>query len=217
MIFNDNGLQSYSFPKNAFTINNEYNYYFVNNINNYSNNFHNNKIKNNKKKSNKIDPKFFTINLELILKGIDTRTTVMIRHIPNKYSYQNLLDEINLVCKDKYDLLYLPLDYENNCNLGYCFINFIHPLHIILFYNTFKSRNWLYYNSYKECDLSFAKYQGNSELTNNLEKNIGKDSDETTKPMIFEIKNPPKIDLFKIYYDIIVKYQPELLNEINWI
>lgn len=213
-IFNDNKFQSYYFPKNAFTINNEYNFYFTNNINKYSYNFHSNENKRNRKK---IEPTFFLINLDNILKGIDTRTTVMIRHIPNKYSYQNILDEINVACKNKYDFFYLPLDSDNNCNLGYSFINFIHPLHIIYFYNVFKSRKWFYFNSYKECDLTYAKYQGKYELTNNIEKNMGKEEDKKKKPMIFEVKYPPKIDLFKQYYEIIIKYQPELLKEINWI
>jgi len=141
----------------------------------------------------------------------------MIRHIPNKYSYQNLLEEIDIVCKDKYDFFYLPLDSENNCNLGYAFINFINPLHIIYFYNVFKSRKWLYYNSFKECDLSFAKYQGKKEITSNIERNMGKNGDKRRLPMIFEIKNPPKINLFKQYYEVIEKYRPELLNDINWI
>ena len=213
-IFNDNRFQSYYFPENAFSINNEYNFYFTTNINNYSYNIHNNVNKGNKKRIG--NSKFYPINLDKILKGIDTRTTVMIRHIPNKYSCKNVLDEIDVACKDKYDFFYLPLDSENNCNLGYSFINFIHPLHIVYFYNIFKSRKWFYYNSYKECDLTYGKYQGKKELTNNIEKNLGKD-DKRQKPIILEVKEPPKIDLFKKYYEIIKRYQPGLLNEINWI
>ena len=213
-IFNDNRFQSYYyFPENAFSINNEYNFYFATNINKYSYNSHNNENKGNKKIAK---TRFYPIDLDKILKGIDTRTTVMIRHIPNKYSCKNVLDEIDVACKDKYDFFYLPLDLENNSNLGYCFINFIHPLHIIYFYNIFKSRKWFYYNSYKECDLTYGKYQGKKELTNNIEKNLGKD-DKRQKPIVLEVKNPPKIDLFKKYYPIIKEYQSGLLNDINWI
>ena len=212
---NNQGFQ-YFYPENAFTINNQTNYYFTNYINNYNYNFNVNKNKYNRKKEN-IEPKFFTINIDNILKGIDTRTTVMIRHIPNKYSYHNLLEEINTICKDKYDFFYLPLDSENNCNLGYAFINFINSLHIVYFYNIFKSRKWLQFNSFKECDLTFAKYQGKYELTSNIEKNMGKNEDKKRLPIIFEIKNPPKIDLFKKYYDIIKEYKPEMVNDINWI
>ena len=203
------------FPGQTF-INNQYNNYLLNKYNYYNYNFY--KYKNKySKRNNNIEPSFFVINLDNILKGIDKRTTIMIRHIPNKYSYQDLLEEINMVCKDNYDFLYLPLDSENNCNLGYAFINFINPLHIIYFYNAFKSRKWLHYNSYKECDLSFAKYQGKNELTSNIERNMGKNGDKRRLPMIFEIKNPPKINLFKQYYEMIEKYRPELLNNINWI
>lgn len=212
---NNQGFQ-YFYPENAFTINNQTNYYFTNYINNYNYNFNVNKNRYNRKKES-LEPKFFIINIDNILKGIDTRTTVMIRHIPNKYSYHNLLEEINTVCKDKYDFFYLPLDSENNCNLGYAFINFINSLHIVYFYNIFKSRKWLQFNSFKECDLTFAKYQGKYELTSNIEKNMGKNEDKKRLPIIFEIKNPPKIDLFKKYYDIIKEYKPEMVNDINWI
>ena len=213
-IFNNNRFQTYYFSKNAFSTNNAYNINSINNLNKNSYNFHNNEKK---RKKEKIEPKLFSINLDNILKGIDTRTTVMIRHIPNKYSYQNILDEINVFCKDKYDFLYLPLDLENNCNLGYCFINFIHPLHIIYFYNIFKSRKWLFYKSYKECDLTYAKYQGKYELTNNIEKNLGKEEDKRKKPLIYKVKYPPKINLYRQYYEIIKEYQPEILNKVNWI
>ena len=83
-IINDKRFQSYYFPQNAFSINNENNYYFINYINKYSYNFHNNENKRNKKKINNIKPEFFAINIDNILKGVDTRTTIMIRHIPNK-------------------------------------------------------------------------------------------------------------------------------------
>ena len=102
----------------------------------------------------------------------------MLRHIPNRYTYQNLQEEINFVCKDKYGLVYLPIDLENNCNLGYAFINFINPLHIVRFYEMFKSRKQLYFNSFKECDLCFAKFQGKTGLTLKYEKNANNPIDK---------------------------------------
>ena len=217
--FNNNQSSSNTFPENAFTINNQFNYNYSNNINYYNYNFHrNNKNKYSRGNYNYNDEyKLYLIDIVNIIKGIDNRTTIMIRHIPNRYTYQNLLDEINVVCKDKYDVLYLPIDSENNCNLGYAFINFINPLHIVLFYNVFKSRKWIYFNSFKECDLTYAKYQGKNELILNIEKNIGKRNDKKKIPKIFEIKNPPKIDLYKKYYEIIKIYKSDCLNDINWI
>ena len=215
-LLNYNQGSSYLYPQNNFIMNNHQNLSLINNI--YINNiFHENKNKYNNKNKNIIEPKFFIINLDNILKGIDKRTTIMIRHIPNKYSYENIIEEINIVCKDKYDFFYLPLDYQNNCNLGYAFINFINPLHIIYFYKTFKSRKWLHYNSYKECDLTFARFQGKNELISNIEKKFEKNSENKKKPLIFQIKNPPKIDLFKQYYEIIKQFKPDIMNDINWI
>ena len=215
---NDNQI-----PENVFSINNHINYHLSNNINYYNYNFHRNKFKqnnrytNNNDNNNNNEHKLYIIDTENIVKGIEKRTTVMIRHIPNRYTYQTLQDEINVVCKDKYDFLYLPLDSENNCNLGYAFINFINPLHIVRFYEMFKSRKWLRFNSYKECDLSFAKFQGKTALTSNYEKNINTNIDKRKIPLIFEIKYPPKIDLPKKYFEMVKEYKANFLKDINWI
>ena len=206
--FNNYYYFSYMFPQNAFTYNN-------NNINH--NEEESRKNTNKKKFKDKFEQTLFTINLEQIIKGNEKRTTIMIRHIPNKYSTDDLLNEIDYVCKGKYDFFYLPLDPENNCNLGYSFINFIDPLHIIYFYHSFKSRKWNCYKSHKECDLSFAKFQGKIELTAHLEKNINKMEDKKKLPMLFNINNPPKIDLPKDYLNIIKSSRPDILEKINFI
>ena len=206
--FNNYYYFSYMFPQNAFTYNN-------NNINH--NEEESRKNTNKKKFKDKFEQTLFTINLEQIIKGNEKRTTIMIRHIPNKYSTDDLLNEIDYVCKGKYDFFYLPLDPENNCNLGYSFINFIDPLHIIYFYHSFKSRKWNCYKSHKECDLSFAKFQGKIELTAHLEKNINKMEDKKKLPILFNINNPPKIDLPKDYLNIIKSSRPDILEKINFI
>lgn len=65
-----------------------------------------------KKSKEEVDQTLFTIKLDNILRCKDSRTTVMIRHIPNKYSTYSLLDEINALFKNKFDFFYLPMDYE---------------------------------------------------------------------------------------------------------
>ena len=45
--------------------------------------------------------------------GVDERTTVMLRNIPNKYTQRMLLDEVNtLGFEGEYDFFYLPIDYR---------------------------------------------------------------------------------------------------------
>lgn len=73
----------------------------------------------------------------------------MIRNVPNKYTLQSILEDINIDFKDKYDLFYLPLDFINNCNLGYAFINFIDCFHILSFYDQYRAKKWKKFNSDK--------------------------------------------------------------------
>ena len=58
---------------------------------------------------NPFDP--FSINLDLILKNIDKRTTIMIRNIPNRYNQDSLLRIINQNFKGLYDFFYVPMVY----------------------------------------------------------------------------------------------------------
>merc|ERR1719401_629351 len=55
-------------------------------------------------------------------------TTMMLRNIPNKYTQNTLLQEINdFGFLGSYDFFYLPMDVHNRSNVGYAFINFEKP------------------------------------------------------------------------------------------
>ena len=58
----------------------------------------------------------------------------MVRHIPNKYTQEMLIQELNVNNKHKYNFFYLPVDSYNSCNVGYAFINFIDTKFIEKFY-----------------------------------------------------------------------------------
>ena len=103
------------------------------------------------------------INLDNIFSGKDTRTTVIIRNIPIKYTNEILIEEFSEFI-GKYDCLYMPYDYERNGNRGYAFINFINPLHILYFYEKFNGKRWLYFESCTICQLSFPHFQGINEI-----------------------------------------------------
>jgi len=54
-------------------------------------------------------------------------TTLMIRNIPNRYTKQEIIDELALVgfgC-DSFDFLYSPTDFGTMGNVGYVFVNFV--------------------------------------------------------------------------------------------
>ncbi len=131
------------------------------------------------------------INVENILKGKDRRTTLMIRHIPNKYNLYSFLEDINVDFKGTYDVFYLPIDYKNNCNLGFAFINFVDPLHILDFYESFRGKRWRRFKSEKICELAYAKFQGKAELENHfLNGSVIKLDSEEKKPVILNTPTP---------------------------
>lgn len=81
----------------------------------------------------------------------------MIRNIPNKYSLNDLLNEINKTHLGAYDFLYLPIDFVNKANIGYGFINLVHPLYVISFFKEFNRRKWPLFNSPKIGEISYGR------------------------------------------------------------
>ncbi|KAL0956523.1 hypothetical protein HGRIS_002663 [Hohenbuehelia grisea] len=57
------------------------------------------------------------LDIERIAAGADTRTTVMIRNIPNKMTDSDLVAFIDAVCPRRIDFLYLRMDFSNS---AYC-------------------------------------------------------------------------------------------------
>ena len=157
------------------------------------------------------------INLLEVFLCKDRRTTLMIKNIPNKYTISSFLEEINVNFKFTYDIFYLPIDYVNKCNLGFAFINFVEPFHIILFYELYRGKKWKKFNSDKICELLYAKYQGKKELIAHFEKGkvLSMESEEK-RPLILPTPNPlPKINLPLYYLELFIKIYPNISYEIK--
>jgi hypothetical protein len=95
-----------------------------------------------------------------IMFHFDVRTTVMLRNIPNKlqaFDFKRMLDEVSC---GKYDFFYLRVDFNNQCNVGYAFINFETPADILPFYHMFAGKQWNMYNSDKIAQICYATIQG---------------------------------------------------------
>ena len=170
-------------------------------INNKS--FINNKTTNNNIKGNNKGEKQF-LNLDDIVTGKDTRTTVMIRNIPIKYTDQiltNALSEFN----GKYDCLYMPYDYEKNGNKGYAFINFVNPLHILYFYEKFNGKKWVHFESSKICELNCAHFQGINEIQKHAKNYKGQ-----KKPNYYSINENENMIIPLKYLQKLLKRFPKM-------
>ncbi|KKK25067.1 meiosis protein [Aspergillus rambellii] len=100
------------------------------------------------------------VDIERIRLGLDVRTTIMLRNIPNKIDQTMLKAIVDETSHGKYDFMYLRIDFANNCNVGYAFINFEDPIDIIDFVKARAGRTWNCFNSDKVAEVSYATIQG---------------------------------------------------------
>jgi hypothetical protein len=97
------------------------------------------------------------LDLAAIAQGSDTRTTVMIKNIPNKYTQKMLLERLDEGHAGRYDFLYLPIDLKNNCNVGYAFINLTDPMYVLPLFEDLNGRTWERFHSEKICELTYGR------------------------------------------------------------
>ncbi|THZ09031.1 hypothetical protein D6C95_01406 [Aureobasidium pullulans] len=101
-----------------------------------------------------------TVNLLKIEAGVDVRTTVMLRNIPNRVDSHDLKEWLDKSSFGHYDFSYLRIDFSTELNVGYAFVNFTHPEHITNFVNSKVGKPWNLYGSTKRCEVSYATIQG---------------------------------------------------------
>lgn len=85
----------------------------------------------------------------------------MLRNIPNKYTQETLMEEINdHGYAGTYDFFYLPMDVRNNANVGYAFVNFLSPMDYAKFSEFFQGYSFKRGGSRKIAAVSSATVQG---------------------------------------------------------
>lgn len=94
-------------------------------------------------------------------------TTVMIRNIPTEYTQDELIDEVAQVMgyPGLFDFFYLPFDSENDCNVGFCFVNFLDVPTATAAVKAFHDYRFRKHGSQKKATVLPAHIQG---LENNL-------------------------------------------------
>ncbi|XP_039069382.1 protein MEI2-like 1 isoform X1 [Hibiscus syriacus] len=140
--------------------------------------------------SSNADKKQYELDIDRIICGDDSRTTLMIKNIPNKYTSKMLLAAIDEHCRGTYDFIYLPIDFKNKCNVGYAFINMIDPQQIIPFHKAFNGKKWEKFNSEKVATLAYARIQGKAALIAHFQNSSLMNEDKRCRPILFHTDGP---------------------------
>ncbi|KAE8377921.1 meiosis protein MEI2 [Aspergillus bertholletiae] len=131
------------------------------------------------------------VDIERIRLGLDVRTTIMLRNIPNKIDQTMLKAIVDETSRGKYDFMYLRIDFANNCNVGYAFINFEDPIDIIDFVNVRAGRTWNCFNSDKVAEVSYATIQGKDCLVQKFRNSSVMLEHPSFRPKIFHTGSGP--------------------------
>ncbi|KDD72842.1 hypothetical protein H632_c2824p0 [Helicosporidium sp. ATCC 50920] len=88
----------------------------------------------------------------------------MLRNIPNRYSQRFLMDHLRgRGLADRFDFVYLPIDFRSRCNLGYAFVNLMTPADVAQLHAAYQNHLWEVGCS-KVCCASYARIQGREAL-----------------------------------------------------
>ncbi|KAL2381549.1 hypothetical protein RJ035_006399 [Blastomyces gilchristii] len=149
------------------------------------------------------------VDIERIRCGVDVRTTVgfvlslafssiadfhyqiMLRNIPNKIDQAMLKEIVDETSHGKYDFMYLRIDFANNCNVGYAFINFEDPIDIIDFAKARAGHTWNCFNSDKIAEISYATIQGKDCLVQKFRNSSVMLEHPSFRPKIFHTGTGP--------------------------
>eukprot|EP00635_Sarcinochrysidales_sp_CCMP3193_P013657 CAMPEP_0118896598 /NCGR_PEP_ID=MMETSP1166-20130328/4385_1 /TAXON_ID=1104430 /ORGANISM="Chrysoreinhardia sp, Strain CCMP3193" /LENGTH=1178 /DNA_ID=CAMNT_0006835657 /DNA_START=54 /DNA_END=3590 /DNA_ORIENTATION=+ len=134
----------------------------------------------------------YAFDFDRVASGTDQRTTLMVRNIPNKYTQQAVLDEINVKFKGCYDFFYLPIDFKNKCNVGYAFINLVDAKDVARFYREFHGRRWNCFRSGKVCAITYARIQGRQAMITRFQNSSLLNESIDVQPRLFRSSGPDK-------------------------
>mmetsp|Transcript_135882 Transcript_135882/g.344016 ORF Transcript_135882/g.344016 Transcript_135882/m.344016 type:complete len:426 (+) Transcript_135882:110-1387(+) len=115
-------------------------------------------------------------------------TTMMLRNIPNRYTQNTLLEEIdNFGFFGSYDFFYLPMDVHNRSNVGYAFINFLAPTDAERFRRVFGDHRFQKFQSRKISSVCSAHVQGIDENLKHFENRaVTHARNDQYRPIVFK-------------------------------
>ncbi|EXJ80283.1 hypothetical protein A1O1_08425 [Capronia coronata CBS 617.96] len=127
------------------------------------------------------------VDIARIQAGIDVRTTasIMLRNIPNRVDQSMLKRLLDVTSHGRYDFMYLRIDFANNCNVGYAFINFVD------FVLARAGKRWNCFASDKVAEVSYATIQGRDCLVQKFRNSSVMLEHPGFRPKLFVAGNVP--------------------------
>ncbi|KAJ5972664.1 Meiosis protein MEI2 [Penicillium vulpinum] len=132
------------------------------------------------------------VHPDRILQGLDVRSTVMIRNIPNKITVNELKSIIDESSYGKYDFLYLRMDFTHHCNVGYAFVNFGDPIDILNLMQAIVGKAWPDCISDKRAEVSYATLQGKEALVSKFRNSHVMTRPHAEQPRLFYLEGPQR-------------------------
>lgn len=132
------------------------------------------------------------VAVERILAGHDVRTTVMLRNVPNEWTWQDVRALLDQVVRDRYNFMYLRIDFKVGKNVGYAFVNFENALDIVHVVDAFVGKPWdpmhlQYHNgALKTLQLSYATIQGIDSLIDKFRNSSIMDEMIDYRPLLLQ-------------------------------
>jgi len=118
---------------------------------------------------------------------LDT-TSIMLRNIPNRYTPEELLNEIDaqgFQAALDFDFFYIPTDFKTKRNMGYGFLNFCNSEKASHFRRAFCKRRLSAYATQKVLQMSPAREQGfEANARRYLRQQLGRVKNPWFKPMV---------------------------------
>ncbi|KKA17546.1 Meiosis protein MEI2 [Rasamsonia emersonii CBS 393.64] len=130
------------------------------------------------------------VDVERIRRGLDVRTTIMLRNIPNKIDQSMLKEIVDETSFGKYDFMYLRIV---RFSVGYAFINFEDPIDIIdVSLRNYASKNGaLNELSLSKPELAALAIQGKDCLVQKFRNSSVMLEDPSFRPKIFHTGTGP--------------------------
>ena len=107
--------------------------------------------------------KTMTVNPKNVVLGLDKRTSIIIKNIPN-YISDEQFKKIILNFSHEFDFFYVPLNIKTRKNLRVAFINVLDSKQIVPIYMGLYKMKFIYKSPNIEMEICYSKVQGKEQL-----------------------------------------------------